>query len=231
MKLALFIILSFLALSLSAQEAEIQGNSIEIGAYQVNNTNKLSGVKIKGSPYSNEVYVPAKVNDIKKTHAIRLNIVTNSLEVKISDSKSIILDSNNNFDIQLVDGSNRKFKTIAYPDENLEPMKAVLEVIAAKENYTLYKRERKIFVEARKGGTYTDKKPAEYVSIPPIYYIAFEKNQAMGLVEISRKKKNFFALFEKYGKQVGQFAKKEKLSISENNDIVEILDFYFQVKK
>ena len=220
----------FLLTNLSAQVVEIKDNTLEIGVIQLEDVNKSRRENTKGSPYNIDKYIPARVNEIKKTHFVRLNAENNSLEVKISSIKIIVLDPAKDFNIHFLDGSNRKFTTVAYPVENAKRVKAILEVISENENYTLYKRERKKFIEARKGGTYTDKKPAEYVNLPAIYYVSNIANQSTGVVEIPRKKKSFFALFEKKSKKVSQFAKQEKLSISENKDLVKILDFYFEIK-
>jgi hypothetical protein len=231
MKLFLSLAFCFFLTGLSAQVVEVKDNTLEIGAIQLEDVNKLTNEKTKGSPYSIDTYIPAKVNEIKKTHFVRLNTVNNTLEVKISQKKIIVLDPKNDFNIQFLDGSNRKFTSVEYPDENSKRVKAILEVISENENYTLYKRERKIFVEIRKGGTYTEKKPAEYVNLPAIYYASNITNQSTEVVEIPRKKKNFFALFENNSKKVSQFVKQEKLSISENKDLIKIMDFYFEIKK
>ncbi len=231
MKLFLSLAFCFLLTNIFAQVVEVKDNTLEIGAIQLEDVNKLTNENAKGSPYSIDKYIPAKVNEIKKTHFVRLNTVNNSLEVKIRPNKIIVLDPTNDFNIQFLDGSNRRFTSVEYPDENSKRVKAILEVISENENYTLYKRERKIFVEPRKGGTYTEKKPAEYVNLPSIYYASNITNKLTEVVEIPRKKKNFFALFENNSKKVSQFVKQERLDTSEKKDLIKIIDFYFETKK
>jgi serine O-acetyltransferase len=48
--------------------------------------------------------------------------------------------------------------------------------------------------------------------------------------KIGKKKKNFYAIFEKKSKKVNQFVKQEKLSITKSDDLIKILDFYFETK-
>lgn len=227
----LFILSLFiLGTSLSAQVVQVNGNTLEIGTLLLEDVNKKLDENIEGSPYINKEYIPAKINEIKKTHFVRLNAIDHTLEVKVATNKKVILTTKNEFNIQILDGSRRRYTTVSCPNKNGQRINAILEIISENDMYSLYKKERKKFVKAQKGSAYTGKKPAQYVLLSPIYYVTSITKKSTKVIEIPSKKKNFFALFEGYSKKVNQFTKQEKLSFTENEDLIRILNFYFEVK-
>lgn len=230
LKSLLIFTLFILGTCLSAQVVQVNGNTLEIGMLLLEDVNKNLDENVEGSPYINEEYIPAKINEIKKTHFVRLNAIDHTLEVKVATNKKVILNTKNEFNIQILDGSRRRYTTVSCPNKNGQRINVILEIVSENYRYSLYKKERKKFVKAQKGSTYTDKKSAKYVLLPPIYYVTSITKESSEVIEIPSKRKNFLALFEGNSKKINQFIKQKKLSITENENLVRILNFYFEVK-
>ncbi|TMM57442.1 hypothetical protein FEE95_13230 [Maribacter algarum] len=229
MKFGLFYFLSILPfISLAQQEVlEVRGSVIEIGIL-VDGLNDSKYANADGSPYLNSEFIPAKVNDIKKTQFIRYNVVDQIFEVQIKTNKVVMLDLKNDFSIQLLDGSDKKYRTAMYSIDG-KRIKSFFEVVKKSENFILYKQERKKYLKAQKAEGYQDKLPERFVDEAPTFYISNFKSDSPTLLELPNKKKKFVAFFEQQRKAVEKFMKQEKLGIKEPNDLVRIMDFVFSI--
>lgn len=230
-KYLLNLFLFILVTSLSAQVVQVNNNTLEIGTLQLEEVNKGLDKNVEGSPYISDTFIPAKINAIKKTHFVRLNAIHSTLEVKIATNKIVVLNTKNNFDIQLLDGSRRRYTSVNCTNENGKMVNAILEVISENAKYSLYKKEQKKFIKAKKGGAYTDKESSRYVIAPSIYYLSAIKKGTIKVIEIPSKKKKFFALFDENSEKLNRFVKQEKLSISKSEDLIKILNFHFENKR
>ncbi len=204
---------------------EVRGSVIEFGIL-VDGLDDSKYDKADGSPYLGSEFIPAKINDIKKTQFIRFNIVDQIVEVQIKTNKVVMLDLKNDFNIQLLDGSNKQYKTAMYTIDG-KRIKSFFEVIKKDENYILYKQERKKYLKAQKAEGYQDKLPERFVDQDPTFFISSFKSDSPTLLELPKKKKRLASFFEKDAKAVEKFMKQEKFDIKEPNDLVRLMDFVF----
>jgi len=230
MRYSITLLFSLIISFVSAQSTVIvKDNTIDVGLF-VPGVNENKYDNVAGSPYLNKDFIPAKVNDIKKTQFVRFNPVDHDVEVKTT--KGILrIDITKKYTISLLDGSHKIYETSSYVDEDGVTINTFFERVDGIDSQQLYKRERKKFVQGKKVEGYSDAKPASFKPLSDIYFITNYKTEQENLLEIPRKKKKFYAFFGNSAKIVTQFIKKEKLDFSKEADLVKIFNYYFSTQK
>lgn len=223
-----FLLLLFLQVtSLSSQILEISDKSLDAAVFTVNLMNRNYDSAI-GTPYINDEFLPAKINNSTVTQLVRFNCTDDEVEVMQKNNKILLLDLEKNQKIALSDGSERVYHIYKFRDEKNKSQVTFLELIKEAKPYRLYKKERKRYIPNQNAEGYREATPEEFVSIRDIYFITDFISNNDGLLEIPVKKKNFFSFFGKYRKLLENFAKSQKLDYQDSKDLIEIVDFYFQ---
>ncbi|NER14442.1 hypothetical protein GWK08_13390 [Leptobacterium flavescens] len=176
--------------------------------------------EINGSSYILENFVTAKINHFKDVHLVRYNASTDDMEFKNGKDEIFVLNKSNDYTVTL-NSSRKVYQTILHP--NGKRGFAVLLWKSKDSNTSLFLRERIEFIPKKPAASsYSKDQPAEFKRLKDVLYL----KDGAELIEIPTGKKKFFALFKDREKEVQQFAKKNKLKITDQEDIIKILDFY-----
>lgn len=185
----------------------------------------------EGSPYLNEEFVPAKINNIAETQLVRFDATLGKVEVMITRDKVVALDNSKPYTISLIDGSNKVYKTFKYKDEYGNEKTSFFELLDSSLSYKLYLKENKRFYKKVKAQGYAEEEPAHFKKIKSEFYVTDFKNQSERLLFIPQKLKPFTEFFQDDSKSIKAFIKDNKLKINDANDLVKIFKFYFEQQK
>lgn len=230
MKLLTIFFLSLFTVGVFAQPVmEVRANSTDMITW-IPGINERDYDGIEGSPYLQDDFLPATINDLNKTQFVRFNAV--DYEVEAKTSKGIMrLDLKKEYTITMLDGSDKKYEIGSFMDEEENIKRTFFEVLDSIGSRTLYKRKRKKFIRKQKKQAYQDDKRDKFVVVNNAYYLLNLNTHDNNFIEIPRKKKKFYNFFANHSKQVAQFVKKDKLDISNEDDLVRILAYYFSLQK
>ncbi len=216
-------LLIFPLFSLSQEVLEIKGNIVEFGIFTEVQSDDISN--IDGTPYLNNEFAPAKINNLKKTQFIRYNSLNHIFEVKTSQDKTIMLDLEYDYKIKLLDGSNKVYHSAWYYAAGSK-IKSFFEVLKETPEYVLYRQEQKKYVKAQEESSYQKKLPARIVNKEPRYFISNFKNKSSTIIELPKKRKAFLNIFEKYKHKVDLYLNKNKLNYKKEAELMAFIDFY-----
>lgn len=220
------LLFGFLFLNLTTYgQIELRGNFGDV--YYSPDLYKTKYNSPAGSPYLNENFTPAKINDISETKLVRFDAFEDRVEIMVDENKVVVLPDTEPYTITLLDGSDKLFETKSYINDKGNPKTSFFELIAKKENYRLYLKEKVEFSKAVKAQGYQASKPAMFVKQKRIYYITDFKAKSDQLLRIPFKVRNFLDLFPNHSKSIKKFIKDHKLKIDKGDDLVEILEFFF----
>lgn len=229
MKSLMFLSLCLATLPLSSQVTEVSNETLDrVGDFVRFNNPEYDNTE--GSPYLNEVFTPAKINDSKETKFVRFNVVENRIEVKVDKSKALILAYSDSYRINLLDGSDKIYETHSYLNDNGDPENTFFELIHENGKFRLFLKERIKYIHKPDTKTtgYDEKKSDKFLKVRDVYYLENMVEPSKNIVAIPRKKKYLSTLFKDHSKSVEKFIKDEKLSIDEKDHLILILDFYFK---
>lgn len=204
-----------------------------IGQITANNNARLSDLEFfvwknnpkydgaEGSQYLFEYFIPAKINAIKKTYAIRFDAVDNAIEFKDQEGQTKVLSPQKDYTIMLSDGSNRLFKTKNYRNDDKNSGKSFFEELYGGEKFQIYRKERIKFQPlkpARSG--YEPEVPAKFIRLNDAFYVHYSNLPSDLLIEIPRKKKRLKTFFGKEYAELEKFSKKNELHFDNADDLI-----------
>lgn len=174
--------------------------------------------KAIGTPYISEQFIPAIVDDFKKSYLVRFNASSGLMEFKNENFLTLVMSNEQDHVVVLQDGSRRVYKTVDLNGSR----KMMLESWADGEGNAAFVMESIAFLGAETAqSSYGTDKPARYErSKDKVFY------QVAGglLLEMPVKKKKILALFSKTG--LKEFYKKEKINVKNVKDLVKVFKFY-----
>lgn len=226
MNLYLLIIVGTLICSVSFGQRQIRdelgnGNFYEPNLYKSNYGSNI------GSPYLNEEFLPAKVNDYKNPELVRFNAIEGTVEVLISENKVIVLDNSIPYAITLLDNKKQYFiKKFIDSKENLNS--SYFELIDSVNYHKIYLKENKVFQKKVKAQGYADEEPAKFKKSKDEVFISNFNGQTSNLLKLPETTNKFVKVFDPDSKMIKQFIKDEKLDVSQSKDVVKILKFYYK---
>ncbi len=219
-------ILGFLLLNFTTYaQIELRGDLGDV--YYSKDLYKTKYNSPSGSPYLNESFAPAKINDINETKLVRFDAYEDRVEIMVDENKVVILTDTQPYTISLLDGSEKIFETKTYLDEKGNVKASFFELIAKEGNYRIYLKEKIEFTKAVKAQGYQDSQPAMFKKQKESYFITDFKEQSDQLLKIPHKFKNFLKLLPAHSKTMKTFIKENRLKIDKSDDLVKIFDFYF----
>ncbi|NER14444.1 hypothetical protein GWK08_13400 [Leptobacterium flavescens] len=180
-----------------------------------------AGEDVNGSPYILENFITAKINHFKDVHLVRYNASTDDMEFKNSKDQILVLNKSNDYVISFTHPK-KVYHSVTYGDDTRGFAELLWESSDSKS--ALYMRQQVEFIPKRAAtNSYSSEKKAEYKKLKDVLFF---KNSNGTMTEVPTNKKKFFSIFEGKEKEVQQFAKKNKLKINKESDIIKILDFY-----
>lgn len=229
MKTYLLLIFSLTIFFASAQLQQVNNGSIDDLVFFVSTNNKIYDKEAKGSRYLNEEFIPARINTIKEVQLIRFNAVENTIEMKDSENKILTLSKSYDYSIKLLDSSNKLYETHSYINKDGAKAISFFEKIHTTEKYALYVKERVIYIPGKKAtSSYEQDIPGKFKKGNTIFYVTNLNPKKKGLIEVPKKKKNLSILFQEQAKTIEKRMKKESLKMDKREDIITILNFYFE---
>ncbi|WP_343485453.1 hypothetical protein [Allomuricauda sp. d1] len=222
----------FFVCSLNAQIAQNNNATLgtlnDLGFFVEVNNSKYAGAE--GSKYLFDEFVPAKINQVKTSHAVRFDVVDNIIEFKDSERETKGLSAEKEYSIVLQDGSSRVFVTKKFIDDYGKSSNTFFEKMYANEYFELFKKERIKFQEAKPAkSSYEPEKPAKFVGLPDAFYLDFKDDNSEELVKIPRKRKKLKEFFGKEYPSIEKFAKKNDLDFDSATHLVKIINHYIEL--
>ncbi len=149
MKLLTIFFLSLFTVGVFAQPVmEVRANSTDMITW-IPGINERDYDGIEGSPYLQDDFLPATINDLNKTQFVRFNAV--DYEVEAKTSKGIMrLDLKKEYTITMLDGSDKKYVVGSFMNEEENIKRTFFEVLDSIGSRTLYMLEQKNSLENKR---------------------------------------------------------------------------------
>lgn len=226
MKYLLFSIFGLSFFGANAQAVQVINEPMDMIVYLVNLKN-TGYADVEGSPYAEEEFRPATIGGETKTRFIRLNIVDEVVEVK-EEGKVLQLRLREDLHLQFPNGPKEEMIVKTHPDAEGRSKLMVFKKLRSVAGHTLYLKQRKKFIPKKPKEAFQESAKAQFIDLPDAYYITDFKSNTSNLLELPRKKKAFLAFFGANKNAVEKYIKKQKLDFKNTDDLVEILEFFFE---
>ncbi|MEP3211318.1 MAG: hypothetical protein ABJN95_19185 [Maribacter sp.] len=224
----LVLVLAVVGTSVSAQIQQVNNGSLNELVFYVGTNKPKYDAEAEGSPYLNEEFAPARINGIEETQFVRFNAVESTIELKDED-KILTLSNAYSYSIKLLNGSDQTYETHSFSNEDGTSGISFFEKLYVSKKFALYQKERIIYTAAKKAkSSYEQDLPAKFKRGRTLFYITDPKLKSTGLLEFPKKKKNLSNLFEKQTKPMEKYIKKEGLKMNSTEDIIKIMNFYYE---
>jgi len=178
------------------------------------------GAKPTGSQYFNDAFTPANIKD-KGITMIKYNAYLDQIELKGATDQITVLDVEEGVLIPTSDRRNT-YEFISYVTDENENVKGYLNLISNTPNVKIYSRLR-VFLQPEtdtKSG-YEAYKPPMYKKATTRYFIKVKENQTVQF----NKKKDLAKLFSGKEKEVSDFISKNKISLSDDEDLQKLGEY------
>jgi len=174
----------------------------------------------KGSPYLQPDYVYAFVDDINKPFKMRYNAYTDEMEFD-NDGVTYDLDKAQ-YKVVNFNDLNKKYIIANYNDGNADYFGYLVE-LASGTGYSLYKREKIEYLEGKKSetGFGIDSSPEFRIKKETF----FMKMKSGEVIPVPNSKGKMSELFEEKTSLVKAFIKKNKTSLTDENDLKILFQF------
>ena len=184
--------------------------------------------EVIGSPYLYEDFVPARVNEITKTHFVRFNVFDNSIEYKGEDGVIYSVPITNEYVIELLDGSGKVYEKHFYLDEKKATGNTFFERLYEGGNFGLYHKEMIDFTPLKLAKTsFEPDRPARFKKTKGLCYYRNLSADSKVLLKLPKKEKQFLRHFDAHSPALKKFIKEGNLNITDANHLIRILEFYF----
>jgi len=223
-KIILPIILLFFLVSYSQ---ELKNKFGEV--YYTRDNYKSIYKAVEGSPYLDEAFKPARINDIKETQLVRFDAVKDQVELMAGGNSVMILDDMAPYLIKMLDGSDDSYSNRSYIDDQGGVKTSFFKIIHKEDNFDLYLKESKKYYEEVRPQAYQEGKPAQFRLEPGIFYVNDFPGDREVLIEVPGRLNKFLGLFPEASKEMKEFIKKQKLDLDHGQDLVKIFEHYFEI--
>ena len=226
MKKNLFLIVAFgFSLTCIAQVAHLPNNIRNIQDNVVlDRMQSADGsryINVKGSPYLTDFFEPATIYPDDDLFFVKYNIVDDEIEVKLSATKTIILDNTFKKYIIVFKESKEKIVTLNVDGES-DPSYFI--EIKKTENASLYKKKTKNFIQATKAAdNYSKDKPARFSKLEEVFYVQLTPDGPAK--KLPKKKKAFLAMFQNNQNDIKDFIGKNKTKLNKEEDLAKLFTF------
>ena len=178
--------------------------------------------KPKGSPYLQQMFAGAKVENVSQKTFMRYNVYNDEFEFMTAKNDTLILDKIEDFSPIIFAGTNKKYKLVAYTNSTGKLFNGYLIDCYKKSGFVLLKKENITYYEERIAKTSLEiNLPSKYVKSEDTFFL---KNQEHGISEFPETKKQLLKLFPEKKQVIEAFLKEHKISFSEDSDRIRIVD-------
>ena len=197
-------------------------------AYYTADLYKKDNPLVEGTPYLDEQFKPAKINQLEETKLVRLDALNHQAEILVRDNSVMVLDDSRPFTIRFLDGSGKVYVNREYTDENGVKGKSVFLRYHETGEFALYEREEIRFYKEVKAQGYQDYQPPQYRKERSTFYLLNKNEKDSLLVALPSRAKKFAESFPEGSKDLKNFIKEERLDPGEAQDLVRVLTYYFK---
>lgn len=181
---------------------------------------------LKGSPYINKEFILGKIYNEKEVVfdnlRLRYNAFSDEIEIQNSDINDKItygaLFKNTNEFIKIF---NKVYVFVLFGNSNVKGN--YFEILSEQKLFDLYKKTTvKFYHPVNAKTSYEKNKPAEFKHFHT-YYLVDKKGS---FTELPSNKNKLLKLLSKENKKIKDFAKKYKLNLDEDKDLIRLVSYY-----
>jgi len=182
----------------------------------------------EGTPYLDEQFKPARINDIKETQLVRFDAVKDQVELMAGGNSVMILDEAEPCVISMLDGSEFRYRTKSYFDGNGVVKKSFFRLIYDGDDFELYLKESKKFYKEVKPQAYQEGSPAQFRMESVVFYVNDFRGDKTVLIELPDRLNKFVDLFPDVSREMKEFIKGQRLDLDQGQDLVAIFHHYYE---
>lgn len=210
--------LFFLLISISAYAQDVLDQDLIRGT--VFKSFDLGGGALVGTPYINEEFLPAKINDGKVLYFMRYDAYTNQMEAQQEDGIYLApMSYNVTINFTTTDKTYQVFDYFVDGEFTTE----FFVVLTKGRHKLLVLEDVKFFEGVKTRSTLKEDTPPTLKRVTDKFFVSQADHNA---VELPRKKNDFLSLFKKDAEKIEAFMKKEKLGNKSKEDLIKIFEFY-----
>lgn len=181
--------------------------------------------KAVGTPYTNDKFSLASINNVASPVLVRYNAEADEIEVenKESEKKYFTLPKDKEYNQIAFKNGTYKFVLVNYKDVKGAEVNGYLIEKFVKNDVTLFKKEKVNYIKGKEAeNSYTMSSPAKLVRAKDEFYIQLKNKE---IVEFPKNKKKFIAMFESKKDAINTYLKENDISFSEENDMAKVTEF------
>lgn len=203
----------------STNEGIVKGSNLYKGTYR---NKSLFPEKPQGSPYNQDAFQLAMVEDITEKANMRYNIYKDEFEFLTPKNDTLILDKIEDFGKLSFAATKTKYKLVNYISTNDKYYYGYLIDIYQKENVGLFKKENIEFNEEKIARTSLESNmPAKYYKSKNTYFLKIKET----INEFPSNKKKIIKLFPEKKEVIEAFIKDNKIDFDKEQDLIKVVDF------
>lgn len=184
-----------------------------------------SKVKVKGTPYIIEKFLPIKISgQEEKNFQGRYNGYNGDMEVlDVNEGTVFVLNRYlTNYDVMFT-GLNKTYRCYKFNSDDGSTINGFFVKLSENKGLSLLKKENvKFFKEVKAVSTYDKARDAKYKRGNDQYFIKISDNNA---VEFSTKKKDIAKLFPEHSKNILGYIKSNKLNTKIEADLINLVTY------
>ena len=209
--------------------SQINKGAFDDYLYFVNQT-RPSYEGVEGSPYVNESFVPAKVDDFDKVIYIKFNAFANNIEFRSPENDVAILSLEKDYTFRLLDGSNAEYEVHDYINDENVTGRTFFKKVRSGANFNLYQKQNVKYVPKKLATSgFEQNQPAKFIKTNVTFYVNKPVQDSMKLVPVPTRKKEIAAFLNVKSSAVKQYIKEENLKLGSEDDLVKILNHYWSL--
>ena len=219
-------LLFVLFISITFSNAQQGINSLSSGGYDYAflDLKNDDDSQIKGSKYLTENFNRAGISDFEdKVFAVRYDVFNDQMEFQGGNNQIYIMSKDDRArKITFLDTNNTYSIHDYISDENLT-RSGYFVSLNSDSKYKILKKNKIVFIEEKASATgYDAPHPATYKKIKDRHYISISNEPA---ILVDTNKKRFSSIFIGQEKEVLGFIKKNKIKLSNDNDLLSLVEF------
>jgi len=183
---------------------------------------KSKNNKPVGSPYLQQAFLSANVEDLNIKAFMRYNVFNDEFEFITPKNDTLILDKIEDFGKINFPGLQKKYRLVVYTDNGRLTNGYLIE-LHSKVDYTLYKKENIGFTEEKIAKTTLESAmPAKYTKSVDTYFL---KAASGNTTEFPTGKKALIKMFPDKKQAIETYLKTNKINFDNESDLIKIVDF------
>ena len=212
--LVMLLFVSFISFSQTGSNQILERTTI--------NSFNLQSKDLVGTSYINDDFLSAKLIDGEEMYSMRYDAYKDVFEVKRAGEIFYYLPKKFNYPVTFID--TKKVYQVFLHEKKKKTTSGFFVVLNKGKNGVLLLKEKINFHEEVKVKSELDKyKPPTLKRATDAFFIGYKNNTS---TKLPRNKKSFFKLFSSKSNEVKSFVKKQKLSIKNKEDLIEIFTYY-----